>query len=78
MGNGGPLTQVIRQGDPLFGSTVTDLSFSDSGFNDSGQVAFSYQLANGFRGIAVANPVPEPSAVLLLAATGGPLLLRRR
>ncbi len=46
---------VIRGGDPLFGSTLLDLSFGENGFNDPGQVAFSYRLANGRYGIAVAS-----------------------
>ena len=45
---------VIRTGDSLFGSTVTQLFFLD-GLNNNGDVAFWYQLANGTKGIAVAQ-----------------------
>jgi hypothetical protein len=38
--------KVIEQGDPLFGSTVTDLAFSSLGaLNDEGQIAFQAVLA---------------------------------
>ncbi len=51
---------VIKAGDPLFGSTVTAFGgaggrFDRRGFNNRGQVAFSYVLADGRRGIAVAT-----------------------
>jgi hypothetical protein len=52
--------QVIATGDLLFGSTVTSLSFSKTGLNNSGQVAFFARLANGTEGIFRANPVSEP------------------
>jgi hypothetical protein len=81
VGNGGAGTRVIGSGDPLFGSTVSGLvQFGTDGFNDVGQLAFGYTLADGRTGIAVANPgsIPEPSSELLVAASGGTLLLRRR
>jgi hypothetical protein len=71
---GGPATgKVIGSGDALFGSTLTVASFFTEGFNDSGQVAFFYTLADGARGVALATPVPEPSACALLL--GGVLAL---
>jgi len=78
VGDGEANTEVIRTGTALFGSTVEDLLFDSYGFNDAGQVAFRFDLADGRRGIAVANPVPEPSSALLLAASGVTLLHRRR
>jgi len=59
--------KVIRTGEPLFGSTVTDVGFA-RGLNDNGDIAFYYQLANGTRGIAVARIIPEPASPTLLLA----------
>ncbi len=70
-GDGTTTTQVLKTGDALFGSTVTDVRLSKQAFNDDGQLAFYYELADGRNGIAVANTVPEPGSALLL-------LLRRR
>lgn len=63
----GSLQQVIRTGDSLAGSTVTNLFYwgtienqafqspdtSLTGLNSLGQVAFAYDLANGQKGIAI-------------------------
>jgi hypothetical protein len=63
----GSLQQIIRTGDALAGSTVTNLFYwgtvenqtfqspdsSLTGLNSLGQVAFAYSLANGQNGIAV-------------------------
>ena len=70
-GDGSDTREVIGSGDVLFGSTVTTLQVSPTSLNDNGQVAFYYELANGTTGIAVANPVPEPSASLLAALSLG-------
>ncbi|MEM1446823.1 MAG: choice-of-anchor tandem repeat NxxGxxAF-containing protein [Planctomycetota bacterium] len=49
---------IILTGDPLFGSTLVDLTFSGdpaderSGLNNRGDLAFSYELANGAQGVA--------------------------
>lgn len=57
---------LIAGGDSLFGSTTSGMIYSDyfalssSSLNDSGQIAFRYELANGRVGIALATPVPEP------------------
>ena len=61
-GNGGPLTTVIKTGDSLFDSTVASLSFTRFGLDPdgSGNLAFSYSLADGRSGIAMATPVIEP------------------
>jgi len=57
---------VIATGDPLFGSTVTDLSFR-RGLNDAGQLSFFAQLADGREVIVRANPIPEPGTFILFA-----------
>lgn len=49
--------KVIRTGDPLFGSTVTELLFSTGALNDAGQVAFHALLADGSEVIGRANPI---------------------
>jgi hypothetical protein len=65
---GDPMTdQVIREGDSLFGSTLVQLT-RGLDLNDDGAIAFSYLLANGVSGVAVARVVPEPSAAALLVA----------
>ena len=48
------LTQLLRTGDPLFGSTVTAVSVGRFAFNDHFQLAFEYELLDGRSGIAVA------------------------
>ncbi len=48
--------KVIAIGDPLFGSTVTSLGFSNKGFNDASQIAFSAKLADGSGGVFRADP----------------------
>jgi hypothetical protein len=65
--------RVVTVGDPLFGSTVAAVTFRSAGLNEAGDVAFSYQLTNGRRGIAVAV-VPEPGAAAGCAAAGVALL----
>jgi hypothetical protein len=64
--------KVIRPGDTLFGSTVavadsqrSPLRISSNSLNNSGQIAFAYQLADGRQGIAIATPIPEPTAWML-------------
>ncbi len=59
--------KVIASGDLLFGSPVTGgFAFSTQGLNDSGQIAFLAETANGISAIYRADPVPEPSTILLL------------
>ena len=76
-GDGVTTNEIIGTGDSLFGSTVTSASISTTAFNDSGQLVFYYQLADGTKGIALATPTPEPSISLLLVS-GAMLALRRR
>jgi hypothetical protein len=50
--------KVIQTGDTLFGSTVTSIYLSAGRqLNDRGDVVFSYGLANGVIGIAVARVI---------------------
>jgi hypothetical protein len=56
-GDGIELFQVIRAGDSLGGSTVSDLFFSsDNGLNNMGQVAYRAQLANGNESVNLWTP----------------------
>lgn len=67
---------VIKTGDPLFGSTVTELQVDGRYLNDHDQVAFFYTLADGRHGVARADPisVSEPTSIMLLLAALTPLL----
>jgi hypothetical protein len=56
------LVKIVRSGDPLLGSTITNVDFvgstgslgeEGSGLNDSGQVAFRFTLADFRGGIAI-------------------------
>lgn len=71
--------KVIQQGDPLFGSTLSDLRFYRS-LNNHGQIAFRYVLANGEQGIAVATPmiVPEAASLSLVLVGLGVMAASRR
>jgi hypothetical protein len=69
--------RILGLGDPLFGSTLQSIGFNladQEAFNNRGELAFGYTLANGVTGVAVLT-VPEPAALGLLPAG---LLLRRR
>ena len=67
--------KLIAVDDVLFGQRVTAVNFRPGGLNDLGQLVFSYTLADGRTGVAVATPVPEPAAVAI--AAGSCLLLWR-
>ncbi len=69
IGNGGPLTTVIKTGDSLFGGTVIQLRTTQFLLDANGtrNVAFSYTLNDFTSGVAMAVFIPEP-------ATGGLLL----
>ena len=60
------LLTIAREGDPFLGSTITGLIFNNgradeyNGFNNLGQVAYWFQLANGNSGIALFT-IPEPT-----------------
>lgn len=51
---------IVSTGDILFGSAIKSLYFSGA-VNSRGQVAFSYDLADGRKGFARAELIPEPS-----------------
>jgi hypothetical protein len=66
---------VIKTGNSLFGSPVTELGFSRLGFDPdgSGNIAFNYRLADGRQGVALAAVVPEPTSIgiwIVALATG--------
>jgi hypothetical protein len=60
--------EVISVDEPLFGSTVAELLMGEGSLNDTGQIAFFYELADGRTGIARADPlaIPEPGTLALL------------
>lgn len=69
------IVEIAREGDSLLGSTITSLGFKDSetqqsqgsGFNNLGQVAYRFTLADGRSGIALwSMPIPEPASIILL------------
>jgi hypothetical protein len=65
------LDAVIRDGDPLFGSTVNALGVINSPFlNNAGQLALFYGLDDGRMGIARADPLVAVSAPASLALIG--------
>jgi hypothetical protein len=80
VGDGGPLTTVIKKGDAMFGSTVTSFWTTRVGLDPdgSGRVVFGYNLANNLTGVAMATPVPEPPALTLAAAMLALVVRRRR
>jgi hypothetical protein len=61
--------KIIATGDPLFGSSVANVSFSEGGLNDNGQVAFVAQLEDGRVVVVIAQPVPEPPSLLLVGTS---------
>jgi hypothetical protein len=64
--NGVTTEKVLAQGDSLFGSTVIGtVGLGGYAENNSGQVVFIAQLADGRQEVVVATPVPEPSAFTL-------------
>lgn len=69
--------ELIGIGDALFGSTVVDLTLGLEGLNDSRDVAFGYELADGRSGIALAQ-IPGAGTGLVFAGAGCGLGLRRR
>jgi len=48
------------------------------GLNDHGPIVFSYELAGGAEGVALATPVPEPGGAAVVGATVGVGVIGRR
>ena len=68
---GVPRRRIISTGDPLFGSTVTGFGPLEVLANEQGKVVFTYELADGRRGVAATEvEVPEPATLTLLALLG--------
>lgn len=72
--------RVVSGGDVIDGQIVRDLSFDTAGYNDNGQIAFEVSFENGDTAIYRADPVPEPSVLVLPFASvlAGVAFLRRR
>jgi hypothetical protein len=83
------LLEIAQKGDPLNGSTITDLTLAGTGasdgsgvsalqmgLNDEDQVVFRFDLANGKEGISVWS-IPEPSPIFLLILSGVCLIFLR-
>lgn len=68
---------LISVGDPLDGSTVTDLAFIHDGLSENGNLTFYAALADGRTGIFVTN-VPEPATCAALITLLAPAALLRR
>jgi len=67
--------KVIATGDRLFGSTVTFFEFGGGqSLNNTGQIAFRAGLSDGRFVIVRADPVPEPSSLILSALSAIGLL----
>jgi len=79
------LLQIARVGDRFLGSTIRALSStgwdeptpSEVSFNERGQLAYNFFLADGRSGVAVWS-VPEPTAAAASLGLGSAWLLRRR
>ena len=69
--------RVVGIGDALFGSTISSFILAPRGLNDTDSIAFSYNLSNGTRGLAVAS-VPEPTSCLGASLLAVAALTRRR
>jgi hypothetical protein len=81
VGNGGSLMTIIKNGDPLFGGTLFSLEERQVSLDGAGtrNVAFTYQLTDGTRGIAMAVFIPEPAtAGMLLGGVAALAAVRRR
>jgi hypothetical protein len=64
-GNDPIADEVLAVGDPLCGSTVSDLSFQRYGLNDADQLAFYVQLADSRKLIVRAVPGPAASGACI-------------
>ena len=77
---GGTVTEVINNGDTLFGGTLSSFGFTPTAF-DGNQIAFNYSLTNGEQGVALVSftAVPEPATWLMSALLmGAAICIRRR
>lgn len=79
--SGVDMTRVLSQGDSLFGSIVTRVG--TPWINDNGQIALSYELQSGQKGILLAAiggaaTAPEPNAFILSFLGIGALGVSRR
>jgi hypothetical protein len=76
--------RVIKDGDPLFGSTLTGFGFNNGLAHDANVLGINYTLANGVTGVAkitfgsspISAAAPEPTTLGLLALTGLPIFGR--
>ncbi len=76
------LLPVVRQGDALLGSTLTSFSIprttqKNDSFNNLGQVAYFFELADDRQGFAIWS-VPEPSTAAILSLFSASFIYRRR
>ena len=73
------LIQIARDDRELFGSSIRDFNFSPA-LNNSGQVAFNFNLEDRRAGVALVTvtAVPEPSGLSLLALGWAAVSIRRR
>jgi hypothetical protein len=78
--SGGVTSPVIERGDMLFGQEFVGFRLGGVVFDasGSGRVAFAYGLANGVTGIALATPVPEPGAAVVILGACSALPTARR
>lgn len=67
-----PLSDVVvRMGDMLDGSEITQILFGGNGLNDAGQIAFYAEFTDGSAAQYIATPVAVPEAsTFIMAATG--------
>jgi hypothetical protein len=57
--------KILQAGDPLFGSTVTEVITGNSSLNNRGQIAMWVSLADGRNVIVRANPVTQPTVTVV-------------
>ena len=67
--DGETISTLLTTGDLFDGSTVVNLMLSSYGINESGEVVFGYELANGDFGIGY-TIIPEPASWAFLVMGG--------